>query len=305
MKHAILFIFLVILHVCLLAQSKDSTIIKDSTIRKDSVLIKPDSIARAVKAVPSPVKYDSLLGNIVKDHLYLNVTEEPVAMQNKVRTGSMQDFFFYLMAAIVFILAFLKFFYSRYFDNLFRVFFNTSLRQSQLTDQLLQAKLSSLFFNIFFVLTGGIFIYQLLRRYNWITDQNVIMALSLSVAAIAMIYFIKYLSLKFTGWLTGYKEATNTYLFIIFLINKIIGVFLVPVIIIMTFSSENLAKAITIIALLIIILLLILRFFRSYSLLQNQLKISRFHFLVYIAGVELLPLLLIYKSLVVLLSKNL
>jgi hypothetical protein len=30
-------------------------------------------------------------------------------------------------------------------------------------------------------------------------------------------------------------------------------------------------------------------------LLQNQLKINRFHFLLYIIGMELLPILLIYK----------
>jgi hypothetical protein len=50
---------------------------------------------------------------------------------------------------------------------------------------------------------------------------------------------------------------------------------------------------------------LLLRFFRSYGLLQNQLKISRFHFMLYITGIEILPLLLIYKGLMVYLSKNL
>ena len=63
---------------------------------------------------------------------------------------------FYLIAGIVLLLAFFKYFNSRYFTNLFRVFFNTSLRQSQLTDQLLQAKLPSLLFNLFFILSGGI-----------------------------------------------------------------------------------------------------------------------------------------------------
>jgi hypothetical protein len=40
-------------------------------------------------------------------------------------------------------------------------------------------------------------------------------------------------------------------------------------------------------------------------LLQNQLKISHFQFFLYIIGIEIMPLLLIYKGLMILLSNNL
>jgi len=56
------------------------------------------------------------------------------------------------------------------------------------------------------------------------------------------------------------------------------------------------------ISLLMIGLLLLLRFFRSHGLLQKQLKVSGFHFFLYIAGTEILPLLLIYKGLLILVS---
>ena len=86
------------------------------------------------------------------------------------RKQSLQDTIFYTILIVIAILAFFRFFYVRYFNNLFRVFFNSSLRQSQLTDQLLQAKLPSLFFNIFFVASGGLFIYFLLKYFGWITE---------------------------------------------------------------------------------------------------------------------------------------
>jgi hypothetical protein len=59
------------------------------------------------------------------------------------------------------------------------------------------------------------------------------------------------------------------------------------------------------ISLMSIAIFLLLRFFRSYGLIQNQLKISKFHFFLYIIGLEILPLLLIYKGLMVYLTKNL
>jgi len=120
-----------------------------------------------------------------------------------------------------------------------------------------------------------------------------------------MVYIAKFMSLKFTGWVTGYKEVTNTYIFIIFLINKILGVLLLPFVIIIAFSIPSLITASVVLSLLVISLMFLLRFFRSYGLLQNKLKISRFHFFMYVIGVEIIPLLLIYKALILLLSKNL
>jgi len=126
-----------------------------------------------------------------------------------------------------------------------------------------------------------------------------------SMVILGLVYFIKYCTLKFTGWLTGLTETTNTYVFITFLINKIIGIFLVPFIIILCFSDYEIVRYAAIISLMSIGIFLLLRFFRSYGILQNQLKISKFHFILYIAGIELLPLLLIYKGLMIYLSKNL
>lgn len=236
---------------------------------------------------------------------FLNNQAEPVSFLVDFKNKKNADSVFYLVAGVVLLLAFFKFFYSRYFTNLFRVFFNTSLRQSQLTDQLLQAKFPSLLFNIFFIISGGIYTYFLLLYYKLMDNESMGLMMAASVLVLGIIYFIKFCTLKFTGWVTGFTEITNTYVFIIFLINKIIGIFLVPFIIIISFSENVIVKIAILISLMSIGLLLLLRFFRSYGLLQNQLKISRFHFTLYIAGIEILPLLLIYKGLMLYLSKNL
>jgi len=192
----------------------------------------------------------------------------------------------------------------RYFNNLFRVFFNTSLRQSQLTDQLLQSKLASMLFNMFFTVTGGLYIYLLLLHYQWISADNKLFFISACVIILAIIYAIKFITLKFTGWLTGNKDIANTYLFIIFLINKIISVLLLPFVIVMAFASTEIKIAAVVVSTLLVILMFLLRFIRSFGLLQHRIKVSWFHFLIFIVGIELLPILLIYKGLVIFLNKN-
>ena len=243
--------------------------------------------------------------SILMGNKLLNSSGEPVALTVKPKKENGMERVFYLLTGLLLFLASLRYFYSRYFSNLFRVFFNTSLRQSQLTDQLLQAKFPSLLFNLFFLFSGGLFIYFLLMHYGWIREKFSWTMIGGCIVFPGVVYFFKYCLLKFTGWVTGYREETNTYIFIFFLINKILGIFLVPFIILLAFADISLVNPSIVAALVIIGFFLLLRFIRSYSLLQNRVKVSRFHFFLYILGVEILPLLLISKGLVILLNKNL
>ena len=293
----------------LLAQNTDTTVVgKDSfqsvtdssgvshAVAKDST----DSIA-----VFPPIHKDNLITVLIKENSLLNSTGKPAALAVQSRKEKNMDSMFYLLTGLVLLLAFFRYIFGRYFSNLFRVFFNTSLRQSQLTDQLLQAKLPSLFFNLFFVISAGLYSYFLMLHYHWLNQQNVWIMIALCIGALGLIYFMKFCTLKFTGWVTGYGEEADTYIFVLFLINKIMGIFLVPFTILMAFSGNAIAATAVPFSLIIIGSLLLLRLFRSYGLLQNQLKVSRFHLFLYIVGVEILPLLLIYKGLVFLLNKNL
>ena len=295
LKQAFYFLLLLFFPVFLAAQQADSA----SIIKLDSLAIIKDSI-KVVEPTPQ-----EKLQNIIKENKWLNLVGKPLAMSSNFKKRVNQDVIFYVLLSLVAVLGFLRFFYIQYFSNLFRVFFNSSLRQSQLTDQLLQAKLQSLFFNVIFFLSGGLFSYFLFQFFGRLTMVNSLLLILICSICIATIYFIKFLILKFTGWLTGYKDVTNIYIFITFLISKILGILLIPLIIVMAFSESFLIKIALFVAILLIALMFILRIFRSYGLLQNQLKINRIHFFMYIAGIEVLPILLIYKGLVLLLSKYL
>lgn len=239
------------------------------------------------------------------DNYLLNSKGRPVELTEQPRKEKSKEAVFYLLAALLLFLAFSRYFYPRYFTNLFRVFFNTSLRQTQLSDQLLQAKFPSLLFNLFFVFSGGLFVYFLLLHFSLVRAQISWVTIGLCLVLPGLVYVAKFCLLKFTGWVTGYSEETDTYIFIFFLINKILGIFLVPFTILLAFADHSIADSAVMGALVVAAFFLLLRFIRSYSLLQNRLKISRFHFLLYVLGIEILPLLLIYKGLVILLDKNL
>ncbi len=272
-------------------------------ITEDSVVLQKDSVVNALPG--KPAGFQSIIKEALQQSHFLHSQGEPAAAVSKEMPRLFSDVLFYIVLLLVLFFAFLRFLYERYFNNMFRVFFNTSLRQSQLTDQLLQAKQVSLLFNVLFVLTGGLYIYFLLTHFEWLRSDRPVMAIGVCTVSLGLLYFFKYCSLRFTGWITGYNAAAGTYLFIIFLINKILGVLLLPFVIVVAFGKDFLQTPAALLSLLMIGLMFLLRFFRSYSLLRKDIKVSRWHFFIYILGVELLPLLLIYKTLVVLLGKNL
>ena len=256
----------------------------------DSFLLKNDSIPFLL-AAPVPInQYQQTWSNLLTNNHFLNSAGTPIEMVVKIKKNNPNNAFFYLILGLVFLLALIKVAYARYFSNLFRVFFNTTLRQNQLADQLLQAKLPSLFFNVFFVISGGIYIYILGIQYKLLNEVQHWLLLLFCILLLGLIYVIKYTTLKFAGWITGHSQSTDTYIFIIFLIAKIIGVIVFPFIVLMTFSKGVIAASSALISLLIIGFLILLRFFRSYGLLQNQLKVSRFHFFLYLIGIEIIPL---------------
>ena len=206
-----------------------------------------------------------------------------------------REFLFYALAFLILLFALFKVFYTRYFNTIFRVFFNTSLRQTQLTDILLQARLPSLIFNIFFVLSTGIYVWFVQQFYRDNKSGNTISMISICIGAVALIYICKYFGLKLIGWLTGMQEAADSYIFIIFLINKIAGIVLIPFIILLGFAKQGWMEPLVYSSFFVVGILFLLRYLRSYSLLRHKITISRFHFLLYVAALEILPLIIIFR----------
>jgi len=122
-------------------------------VSADSAKLKADTLAAGNH--PAVKSYGSVVNELLSSNKFINVKEPAVFFiaARKQRQG--KEFVFYTLCAIVLILGLFKTFYGSYFNNLFRVFFNTSLRQNQLTDLLLQAKLPSLIFNLFFNFHDG------------------------------------------------------------------------------------------------------------------------------------------------------
>jgi Domain of unknown function (DUF4271) len=157
--------------------------------------------------------------------------------------------------------------------------------------------LPSVFMNTFFVLSAGLYVNFLLQYFQLSIVENFWLQYLYGAGALAAIYIVKYLGLKITGWLFNVSEATDSYIFIVFIINKMIGILFLPFLLIIAFAKDPLYSSALIISWFAIGLLLLYRFILSYGAVRKEVKLNSFHFILYILGFEVIPLLLIYKLL--------
>ncbi|MEO6683426.1 MAG: DUF4271 domain-containing protein [Ginsengibacter sp.] len=234
---------------------------------------------------------ESVLGR----NTMINTKDQGTYFLQEVRVVSGKEFTFYFLCIVLFILGLFKTFYSLYFNNLFRIFFNTSLRQSQLTDQLSQAQFPSFVLNIFFTISAGTYIWLLFSHFNKIQSIKSQTLLMICLISVIVVYLIKFILLKFIGWLAGMQKMVDNYIFVIFLVNKILGVLLLPFVILLAFASPEWIPSIIALSGLFILLFFLSRYVKSYSALETKISMNFAHLIIFVVGAEILPLLIFYK----------
>jgi len=257
------------------------------TLKKDSVILKSfDALWRE----------DSLYRKLLNNP-YLLSKGDPVYLVVKERIAESKDEVFYLVAGLLAFLGFIKLIFPRYFANIFRLFFQPSFRQKQTREQLLQSNLPSLLLNLFFILSAGLYL-ALLVKYYQVIDISFWLLYLYAALLLLVLYAAKYLFITFSGWVFNVKEASETYLFVVYLINKIIGVILVPFTLVIAFSKSTVLPVAVTVSLLLVAMLFVYRYVVSFAPVRKEVKVSPLHFGFYVLAFEITPLLLIYKSLI-------
>jgi len=276
-----------------------------ATPKKDSPVV----TLIAAKPAPPPAagKEDppalSFWQHVLVINPYINFTGKPVAGIYEIHHANSKDSLFYLLVAILFYFALTRIFFEKYFNNLMTLFFRVSLRQQQIREQVLQTPLPSLLLNILFVISSGLFACYLLH-YSRFGEAVPFWVLYLyCMAAIATIYLVKFVVLKFVGWVFSISRATDIYIFVVFLVNKMLGIFLLPFLILITFSGQQFREILITISLAMIFMLWAYRALAGYRPVRNEIKLTPFYFFLYLCAFEIAPLLLIYKVLLTYLEK--
>jgi hypothetical protein len=280
------------------------TVQRDSTIKRAPVQdFMKDSVSRRPrtdtgwKIQNNWASLEAITGEIFSHHPWMGFNSRPETNYSARKTFQGKEVYFYIIIALLLVFAILRNAFSKYFNDLFRVFFRTTLKQRQIREQLMQTPLPSLLMNAFFVLSGGLYMALVLDHYGKNPAASVWELALYCAAGLAAAYFVKFIGLRILGTIFGIRQAVTSYIFIVFIINKMVGILLLPFIVLLAFTTGSLQQWALTLSFILLGGMLIYRFILTFAAIRNQIKVNPFHFLIYVAAFEVAPLILVYRAL--------
>ena len=208
-----------------------------------------------------------------------------------------KDVLFYAVIGLLFLYGFIIQIAPQYISKLFSQFSQSSIRMMQNREQLLQNSLASLIMNIGFIMSFSllatliIFNAHLLPINFW--EGFLYMCLFF-----LSLYIGKFFCLTIAGYIFNTNELVQTYIFVVFMINKVLGILFIPFIAILAFARPVLHPFATWGSGFLMALLILYRYLFSLTSVRNKLHVSSFHFFLYLCAFEIIPLLILYKLIV-------
>lgn len=245
-----------------------------------------------------PASSPAFTWQVLRHHPYFGFKTKPTSPTTQnIKQFAGKELLFYLLVFLLIIFGFLRNAFPKYFSDLFQLFFRTTLKQRQIREQLMQTLLPSLLMNGFFVISAGLYITFLLRYFNLTPVDNFWLLFLYCCVGLSVAYLVKFLGLKISGWVFNMAEAANSYIFIVFIVNKMIGILLLPFLVLLAFTTGNIYAVSITLSWCLVAGLLVYRFILIFAAIRNQVKVNPFHFFLYLCAFEIAPLLLIYKAL--------
>jgi len=267
----------------------------------DSILVDlPDSIRSSAgdpilpsMSASSQWIWDSLKrvppGSIVVGH-----SDRPIG---ELHEAEGKDALFYALLGMVLLLAVFRRLFPKYWKDLFRLFFRTTLRQRQLRDQLQLASLPSLALNAFFYSSLAFYLSLLLTRRGLDLAGGYWSLWAWLLIGLMLMYGVKWIGLQVSAWIFGQRELGEDYVFLVFTVNKMMGLLLLPSVIAMAFADGWVYVLLFGVSLLLIGGLLLYRGYLTYRVVRRQAALSPFHYFLYWLGFEVAPLLVLHRFL--------
>lgn len=271
-------------------------IIRRTALAKDS--LKADSIK---SFIADSLRRDSLQRDSLQKAMQqasAKKIQKPVVnlMPGIQRQVGNNDVIFYILFFLLFFLGLVKTSFPKYVNSIFSLSFQATFRQTQTKEQMEQNFFPAFMLNVLFVLCGGLFITLFAQLRGW----SKLPFWELFVYATAMlliIYSVKYIVISFTGWVFNVKEAVAEYRFVVFLINKVLAILLLPLLFLIAYGNYQTKNIAVTIVICLAVLALSMRYLFSLSRIRKNLNLTAFHFFVYLCAAEIVPLLVIYKIL--------
>ena len=208
------------------------------------------------------------------------------------------DWFLIVFALVLILLARLRLFYGKFLVPVLSSTVNFQTAHTLYRNKNLLYQRASLGLTAVFVLIMPLFLLQVINHYDWPTQgiNNHLLYLVLMGLILAW-YGLKFLVTWLVGYFSGTLRIFEEYFHSFELSSRSLGIFLIPLTILLAYGRFNLDSALILTSLFVILSLYILRIFRLFSLFVSK-SVSVSYSILYLCALEILPLLVLFRLLV-------
>ena len=145
-----------------------------------------------------------------------------------------------------------------------------------------------------FFLNAGVFLFYLSRYFGWIVHSSPLVQLVYCVGGVTAVFLGKHLLLSILSFIFPIGTEVSRYHFIIIVFGISLGIFLVPVNLLLAYAPRGLVPVLVWGTLGVMAIAYLFRQFRALINSWKLLLANKFHFLLYICTIEIAPIVFLY-----------
>lgn len=238
--------------------------------------------------------YDSLLNHTFRDaqqHVSYTIIKPLVHHNHSIE--------FYLLILLTMFLGLIRAIQPGFLNENWRAFINPTLGNRQLKEVIQSAAFPNLLLTTFSIVIFGLYMYYVVSMQpGWFfANWSKVLIVGLFAVFALIIFALKFLLFKLFYWAIDQGQNSELYLYNVFLSQKILGLFLLPIIAFLAFSVIKIKMIVLYISLTVIALLYIRRYILAWKFHEFILRNNKLNFFMYLCTLELLPLAIIIKVL--------
>jgi hypothetical protein len=183
---------------------------------------------------------------------------------------------------------------EKYIPLLFRSITNYSLSSKLFREQNISFMQGSAIMEIFYILVLGLFCFQLLKYFDLNTPFSGFVSFMIILGILVIFFLVKLLLYRSLGFISETLSDTNEYLFNMKNHNKVLGIFLLPVVCFTAWYPAHNPRIFLITGLVLVSVFYLFYLGRGMKILIKK-HYSIFYLFLYLCTLEILPLLLLIK----------
>lgn len=243
------------------------------------------------KPVISSVKDTVTTPSLFKTHLLVGKDSRPEI--------HITDYDYWVTGVLLFLYTLFVWMYVSNFKKLSQLIkrFYINRYSNQLSrDELSIGNRVSVFLSVFFVLTLTLFVSRVIPYYGFhlFTTNGPVLVIITAIIIIA-VYIVKFAFIKLLGYIFEIQKEANEYMMTVFLFGNILGLFMLPIVICLTFVKQVSPTVFIYAGIGIVSIFICIRIIRGIILGFNSSGISKLYLFMYLCTLEILPFIIMIK----------